>query len=119
MTGAAAAIASAGRSSTLAVTANNVTAVGSDFASSGTVTTEQLPNTNITGGVPPYTVLWEYDTGSTVPSVIGSTILDPVWSGMVSEGPEEIAMWTVTVTDAALQTSVATIAVTLGWFNLT
>jgi len=118
MSGALSAMATVGRSSTLAVTANAVTGIDSGFGSSGVVTTVQLPNTNITGGVPPYTVLWERATGSTDFDVIGATDLDPVWSGLIAEGPDEVANWTVTVTDSAAAEVETTITVTLGWFNL-
>lgn len=101
-----------------AVTANDVTRVQEGFTGIGLVTTTQIPNTTIEGGVPPYTYLWEYVSGSAVPAVNDASVANPQWSGNVADGDEEVAVWQVTVTDGAATEVVVEIFVTLIWLNL-
>ena len=105
-----------GRGSGLSVTANSVTRTETGVTSSGFVETVQLPNTQISGGVPPYTQLWTYESGSLVPAINDATLLNPTWSGVV-ESFQEIAEWKVTVTDSAANTASAVIQVSLNWIS--
>jgi len=107
-----------GAGASLAVTANNVTRVETGFAGSGLVTTNQSPNTVVTGGIAPYTYAWARVSGSTVPAVSSATVATPSWSGVCASEVEEAAVWRVTVTDAAAAEATADITISLNWFNL-
>lgn len=101
----------------LAVTANNVTKSSSGLAASGLVTTTQLPNPNVTGGLAPFEYVWEYVSGSTEPLVSDDAVANPTWAAIVEDGTPEIAVWKVTVTDAAAATAEVNITVTLIWVS--
>lgn len=115
MTGVLAALAGVGGGSGLRVTANNVTTVDSGFPVSGTVTSAQPPNTAVTGGQAPYTYLWAYVSGSTEIATSNPAAPNPVWEATTSG--EEVAVWGLTVTDAALNTATVEITITLAWLS--
>lgn len=103
----------------LSVTVNDVTRTRSGFASEGTVTTVQLPNTRVTGGAPTYSYLWERVSGSLELTCSNPLIADPTWTASVSDAGPEVADWRLTITDSALNTAEDTATISLYWFNLT
>lgn len=102
----------------LSVTANNVTKSSAGFSSTGVVTTTQLPNPNVTGGLAPFSYLWEYVSGSTEINVDAAGAPNTTWTGTVSDAGPEVATWQLTVTDAGLNEAAVEITVTLIWLNL-
>lgn len=100
------------------VAANNVTKSSAGFSSTGVVTTTQLPNPVVSGGVAPFSYLWEYVSGSTEIAVDASGAPNTTWTGTVSDAGPEVAVWQLTVTDAGLNEATVEITVTLIWLNL-
>jgi hypothetical protein len=117
MTGVTAILAGARTPPALAVVASNVSRTTFGFASEGTVTSEALPNTTITGGVAPYTQNWTLQTGGSV-SVDVPTALNPSWTAIVTNGAPNTSTWRVTVTDAMSATAFFDITVTLTWVQI-
>ncbi len=118
MSGVLAAIGASRNNSDLAVTANSVIRVDNGFNDSGQVTTIQLPNTQVTGGVSPYGYNWARVSGSTALESIGELTPNPTWTALVTDGSPEEAEWELTVTDAAAAEATVTITITLIWNNL-
>ena len=107
-------------SGALSVTASNVSGSAQGFAASGTVYSSGSPNTTPVGGTSPYTYTWSLvstSSGSS-PSIGSSTVQNPGWNAVVSDGTPSVSTWQVTVTDAASRTASTTITVTLTWVNI-
>lgn len=102
----------------LSVTVNNVTKSTAGVVASGFVETVQLPNTTITGGTPPYDILWEYVSGSLTIGISDPNALNPTWFGEVTEDVPETGTWKVTITDAALDEAEDEATITLIWINI-
>lgn len=101
----------------LSVSATNVSANDSGFASSGPVGPTGTPNTTPSGGVGPYTYSWARISGSTVPGASSLTAQNPTWSAASVSGTQS-AVWRVTITDSLGATATAEISVTLVWIDL-
>lgn len=103
----------------LSVTADSVSGLDSGPNFIGSVTSTDSPNTTPSGGVGPYTYLWEelgVSSGNS-PSVSLSTAQNPSWTAFVESGVDSISTWRVTVTDSGARTASTEITVTLTWID--
>lgn len=118
MTGILCVLAGGGGRPPLAVSANNVSATNSGVGSEGLVTTSQSPNTTATGGLAPYSYLWEFQFSQAgpTPDISSTTAQNPTWSATVAD-VESFSTWRVTVTDAAMDTATFDITVSLTWIG--
>lgn len=87
--------------SALVVTPNPTLAYGERTTSNATaVVTSWAVNLSISGGVPPYDVVWAYQSGETfevlTPGQTGTRFRETVWQQSIKEG-----VYRATVTDAA------------------
>ena len=106
--------------SSLKVTASNVTGAASGFSPSGKVNSSTSAGTTPTGGTSPYTYAWTLVSTSSgpTPTISSSTAQNPGWNATVTDGTPSVSTWKVTVTDAHSATANTTITVTLTWTNL-
>lgn len=118
MSGAAGSRFAGSSSPALSVTINDVIRVGRGAGTSGIVTTVQLPNTSVTGGVGPYTVLWENIGGSPDPTINTPASLNPTWTALVEADNPVIGNYRVTVTDSLGAIATAENEVSLFWVQL-
>lgn len=101
----------------LTVTANNVTGTAEGFSGVGLVTAAQLPNTLVTGGVPPYTYAWTKDSGSGIATPSSASAANPQFSAVTDE-TGDVSDWELVVTDSALNSTSVIITISLYWTNL-
>lgn len=101
----------------LSVAASNVSRTRSGSGAEGLVTSVALPNTTVTGGVPPYTYLWVRQSGD-VPEISSDTAQNPTWSETVPAFEPSFSVQRVTVTDAMSATAFTDIEVTLTWVQI-
>lgn len=101
----------------LTVTANNVTGTSGGFSGAGLVTAAQLPNTMVTGGVPPYTYSWTKDSGSGVATPSSASVANPQFSA-VTDDTGDVSDWELVVTDSTLNSTSVIITVSLYWISL-
>jgi hypothetical protein len=107
--------------SAMSVSANDITSMAADFASSGNVSTVfDSPNTTVTGGTAPYTYLWTHVStfSGETPYISSPTAQNPTWNALVSDGVPSQSTWRVTVTATGGSTASFNISITLIWSNL-
>ena len=104
----------------LSVTADNVSGTNFGSSFSGTVYSENSPNTTPANGTAPYTYAWTHISTSSgnTPTVVSATDQNPSWYADVDDGVPSESVWRVTVTDSVAATAQTDITVTLTWVNI-